>query len=140
MVLISAKGKKRAWCVISGLASEISLFIFLITPICSSEFNKLYFSSLPGTPGLLGAPALALYVSSDALLSTTIRRWVLLSVAGSGTCCSAVRRGSEGGGRDWVPVMLTSEGGDIVLNSVVWVARFEGWIQSCLKEKWGCDM
>lgn len=33
-----------------------------------------------------------------------------------------------------MPVMVMSDGGDIVLNSVVKsVARFEGWIQSCLK-------
>ena len=47
--------------------------------------------------------------------------WVLLSVAGRGTCCSATRRGRDGGGRDCVPVMGVSEGG-IVLNDVVEVA------------------
>ena len=98
----------------------MSRFIFLITPICSSEFNSEYFSSLPGTPGLAGPPALALYVSKLALLSTTMRRWVLLSVAGIGTCCSATRRGRFGGGRDCVPVMSMSEWEDMVLNVSVW--------------------
>lgn len=31
-------------------------------------------------------------------------RLVSLSLAGIGTCCSATRRGSSGGGRDCVPV------------------------------------
>lgn len=46
---------------------------------------------------------------------------MLLSVAGIGTCCSAVSRGSDGGGSDWVPAMVVSVRSDaaIVLNSGV---------------------
>lgn len=46
---------------------------------------------------------------------------MLLSVAGIGTCCSAVSRGSDGGGSDWVPAMGVSVRSDaaIVLNSGV---------------------
>lgn len=33
---------------------------------------------------------------------------MFLSVAGSGTCCSAVSRGSDGGGSDCVPAMTVS--------------------------------
>lgn len=43
---------------------------------------------------------------------------MLLSVAGIGTCWSAVSRGSEGGGSDWVPVKSVSvRSAAIVLNS-----------------------
>lgn len=56
---------------------------------------------------------------------------MLLSVAGIGTCCSAVKRGSDGGGRDWVPVMETSVSSEaIVLNSGIVVSIRGGVVVS----------
>jgi len=75
---------RRTWCVISGLASLMSRFIFLMMPMCSSLFSSVYFSSLttPGLPGreVAGGPcALAL------------------------NFCVATSCGSVGGGSDRVP-------------------------------------
>jgi hypothetical protein len=88
----------QTWCVISGRASLMSLFILRIIPMCSSLFRSEYFSSRPLRP-----PCEGRYVSRLAFDRTTIKRWVSLSFAGIGTCCSATSCGSSGGGHDWVP-------------------------------------
>ena len=92
-------GYVATWCVMSGLASLISRPIFRITPICSSLLSSEYFSSLPPGFSLWAAR----YVSREAFDKTTINRFVSLSPAAMGTCCSAMSRGSSGGGRDCVP-------------------------------------
>ena len=74
--------------------------IFRMTPMCSSLLRSEYFSSLPGGFPLWAAR----YVSSEAFDNTTIKRFVSLSFDAIGTCCSAMSRGSSGGGRDCVPV------------------------------------
>ena len=86
--------------MISGRASLISRFIFLITPMCSSLFRREYFSSriVPPRP-----PCDALYVSRLALDRTTTSLCVSLSWAAIGMCCSATSCGSAGGGHDCVP-------------------------------------
>ena len=92
--------------MISGLASEISRFAFRITPMCSSEFSRVYFSSrpLPGFP-----EPTALNVSRLALERTTMSRLEFLSVDGIGTCCSATSCGRDGGGKDCVPDMVEDQ-------------------------------
>lgn len=86
--------------MISGRASLISRFIFRMTPICSSLFSSENFSSLlPVLP-----PREERKTSRVALDSTTISLCVTLSVSAMGTCCSATRHGSSGGGSDCVPV------------------------------------
>lgn len=87
----------QTWWVISGRASLMSLPIFRMTPMCSSLLRSEYFAS-PLRP-----PCDDLYVSRLALESTTINRFVSLSWAGIGVCCSATSCGSSGGGHDWVP-------------------------------------
>ena len=88
----------RTWWVISGRASPMSLFIFRMTPICSSLFSSEYFSSLTTPPRLLWDD---LYVSRLALERTTINLWVSLSLDAIGTCWWATSCGSSGGGHDW---------------------------------------
>lgn len=78
----------RTWCVMSGLASEMSRFILRMMPMCSSLLRREYFSSR-WTPMWPGRECDDLYVSSDACDRTTIRRFESLSVGGMATCCSA---------------------------------------------------
>lgn len=82
----------------SGRASLMSRPILRMTPMCSSLLRSEYFSSRPFRP-----PCDDLYVSRLAFDSTTINRFVSLSWAGIGVCCSATSCGSSGGGHDWVP-------------------------------------
>ena len=83
---IPGKEEEQTWCVMSGRASLISLFILRMTPMCSSLLRSEYFSSC--LPGPL-PPWEDLYVSKLAFESTTMRRCVSLSLEAIGTCCSA---------------------------------------------------
>lgn len=84
----------------------MSRFIFLMTPMCSSLLSSEYFSSRYVPVRLFPPPYEALYVSRLALERTTIKRCESLSVGGMGVLCSATSCGSDGGGSDWVPVIV----------------------------------
>ena len=90
---------KPTWCVISGLASAISLPVLARMPWWSSQFNKVYFTS-PSPflflPLLLLPPPDIRYVSKHACSRMTYRRRVDVAIPPRWTwACAGIMAGLE---------------------------------------------
>jgi hypothetical protein len=86
---IGSSGTKPTWCVISGLASAMSLPVLARMPWWSSQFNRVYFTS-PSPflflPLLLLPPPDIRYVSRHACSRITYRRRVDVAIPPRWTC------------------------------------------------------